>query len=184
MPFRRQTFFPKADATVLQSKHEPPLPQFRPTTVAPVVDVENVDKALNSWSAEIANSVYPHKNDIWAPAPVPRRPDCPPQCTADRYLFPVLTRNERLRLTMLFYYTRGAFEDRELMSRLQEKVILAKETVGWDFVIAGLLDHNTYTRMVTVGLPLAVLPRRESTCAHIVNQPPGVGCTSSTDFRS
>jgi hypothetical protein len=83
---------------------------------------------------------------------------------------------------MLFYYTRGAFEDRELMSRLQEKVILAKETVGWDFVIAGLLDHNTYTRMVTVGLPLAVLPRRESTCAHIVNQPPGVGCISSHRF--
>jgi hypothetical protein len=60
------------------------------------------------------------------------------------------------------------------MSRLQEKVVLAKETVGWEFVIAGLLNHNTYTRMVTVGLPLAILPRRESTCAHTVNQPPGV----------
>lgn len=80
---------------------------------------------------------------------------------------------------MLFYYTRGALEDRELMSRLQEKVTLAKETVGWEFVIAGLLDHNTYTRVVTVGLPLAVLPRRESTCAHTVNQPPGVGGVSS-----
>jgi hypothetical protein len=96
------------------------------------------------------------------------------QCPLDRYLFPVLTRNERLRLTMLFYYTRGALEDLELMSRLQEKVILAKEAVGWEFAIAGLLSHNTYTRMVTVGLPLAILPRRESTCAHTVNQPPGV----------
>lgn len=76
---------------------------------------------------------------------------------------------------MLFYYTRGALEDEELMSRLQEKVHLAQETVGWEFVIAGLLNHNTYTRMVTFGLPLAVLPRRESTCAHTINQPPGVG---------
>jgi hypothetical protein len=96
------------------------------------------------------------------------------QCAADRYLFPVLTRNERLRLTMLYYYTRGALQDTELQSRLQEKVYLARDTVGWEFVIAGLLNHNTYTRMVTVGLPLAVLPRRESTCAHTVNQPPGV----------
>jgi hypothetical protein len=76
---------------------------------------------------------------------------------------------------MLFYYTRGALEDVELQSRLLEKVHLAGETVGWEFVIVGLLNHNTYTRMATVGLPLAVLPRRESTCAHTVNQPPGVG---------
>ena len=76
---------------------------------------------------------------------------------------------------MLYYYTQGALHDIELMSRLQEKVHLAQETVGWEFVIAGLLNHNTYTRLVTHGLPLAVLPRRESTCAHTVNQPPGVG---------
>ena len=95
-------------------------------------------------------------------------------CATDKYLFPILTRNERLRLTMLYYYTRGALEDVELQSRLQEKVYLARDTVGWEYVIAGLLNHNTYTRMVTVGLPLAVLPRRESTCAHTVNQPPGV----------
>jgi hypothetical protein len=78
---------------------------------------------------------------------------------------------------MLFYYTRGALEDVELQSRLLEKVHLAGETVGWEFVIVGLLNHNTYTRMATVGLPLAVLPRRESTCAHTVNQPPGLGAS-------
>ena len=60
------------------------------------------------------------------------------------------------------------------MRRIQEKVHLAHETIGWEFVIAGLLDHNTDTRMATVGLPLAILPRRESACAHTVNQPPGV----------
>ena len=177
MPPKRDTFFPKSDAAVLQSRHAPPEPTSRPTAVAPILDVENANKALNAWSIAIAESVYPSKEDVWTPAPIPSRAECPQECATDRYLFPVLTRNERLRLTMLFYYTRGALEDQELMSRLQEKVILAQETAGWEFTIAGLLDHNTYTRMVTVGLPLAILPRRESTCAHTVNQPPGVGFT-------
>jgi hypothetical protein len=171
---KRVSFFPRADAAVLQSKHEPPSPASRPTTVAPILDVENAEKALSAWSAEVAAAIYPSKEHSWASAPIPSKPDCPQQCIADRYLFPVLTPNERLRLTMFFYYTRGALQDQELMSRLQEKVALAHETVGWEFVIAGLLSHNTYTRMVTVGLPLAILPRRESTCAHTVNQPPGV----------
>jgi hypothetical protein len=174
MPSKRRVFFPKADAAVLQSKHAPPPPTSRPTAVAPILDAENADRALSIWSAEFADFAYPCKNDEWAAASIPSRKDSVQQCPLDRYLFPVLTRNERLRLTMLFYYTRGALEDLELMSRLQEKVILAKEAVGWEFAIAGLLSHNTYTRMVTVGLPLAILPRRESTCAHTVNQPPGV----------
>ncbi|KAI8935226.1 hypothetical protein NX059_007815 [Plenodomus lindquistii] len=169
---RRANFFPQADASI-QSKHPSPAPADRPTTVAPVFDLDHAKEPLNAWSADVVESVYPARDDVWAPAPIPEKPDSLGSCVADRYLFPVLTRNERLRLTMLFYYTRGALEDHELMSKLQEKVHLAKETVGWEFVIAGLLDHNTYTRMVTVGLPLAVLPRRESTCAHTVNQPPG-----------
>ena len=171
MPSERTTFFPKADAAFLSAKHISPSPTARPTATAPILDVDNADKPLQVWTAEVTESVYPSKDDIWTPAPIPEREECVQQCAMDRYLFPVLTRNERLRLTMLFYYTRGALEDEELMSRLQEKVHLAKETVGWEFVIAGLLNHNTYTRMVTVGLPLAILPRRESTCAHTVNQP-------------
>jgi hypothetical protein len=174
MPSQRASFFPKADATVLHSRYDPPSRESRPTDVAPIFDLEHADHALDAWTVEVADAVYPPKDDIWATAPVPRRGSCPRDCAADRYLFPMLTRNERLRLTLLFYYTRGVLEDNELMSRLQEKVVLAQETVGWEFVIAGLLNHNTYTRMVTVGLPLAKLPRRESTCAHTVNQPPGV----------
>lgn len=171
------SFFPKADAAVLKSRrHDPPSPTSRPTAVAPILDSEHAGKALSPWSAQEAETVYPTCADVWAPAPIPKRPVT---CDGDQYLFPILTRNERLRLTMLFYYTRGALQDIELMSRLQEKVYLARESVGWEFVIAGLLDHNTYTRMVTVGLPLAVLPRRESTCAHTVNQPPGVGFTQT-----
>ncbi|KAF2849966.1 putative histidine kinase-like protein HHK3p [Plenodomus tracheiphilus IPT5] len=170
---QRANFFPRADATILQSKHLSPAPADRPSVVAPILDFQNVDKALNAWSVDVAESLYPRSDDVWAPAPVPERVDSLDSCAADRYLFPILTRNERLRLTMLFYYTKGAQEDDELMSRLQEKVHLAKETIGWEFVIAGLLDHNTYTRVVTVGLPLAIVPRRETMCAHTVNQPPG-----------
>jgi hypothetical protein len=44
------------------------------------------------------------------------------------------------------------------MFRLQEKVYLTHETVGWEFVIDGLLNQSTYTRMVTVNLPLAIYP--------------------------
>ncbi|KAJ4301771.1 hypothetical protein N0V90_003865 [Kalmusia sp. IMI 367209] len=168
----RESFFPKADAAVLKTKYTPPSPTSRPSEVGPILDPENANRALDIWSAEVARDIYPQSNDIWSPAHIPDE-KISASCLADRYLFPILTRNERLRLTMLFYYTRGAVEDSELVSRLQEKVHIARETVGWEFAIAGLLDHNTYTRICTVGLPLAVLPRRESTCAHTVNQPPG-----------
>jgi hypothetical protein len=180
MASNRGAYFPRSDATVLQSRHAPPEPATRPTAVAPILDVDNAETALNAWSVEVAQAVYPRKDDVWAPASIPSG-TCSQECAADRYLFPMLTHNERLRLTMLFYYTWDVFEDQELMSRLQEKVMLAQETAGWEFAIAGLLDHNTYTRMVTFGLPLAVLPRRESTCAHTVNQPPGVRRTNLGD---
>ena len=166
---KRASFFPRADAAVLRSKHA--APAERPSETAPIFDLEHASKALDIWSQEVAQRLYPDKTDVWDPATIPPPPSA---CATDKYLFPILTRNERLRLTMLYYYTRGALEDVELQSRLQEKVYLARDTVGWEYVIAGLLNHNTYTRMVTVGLPLAVLPRRESTCAHTVNQPPGV----------
>ncbi|KAH9862491.1 hypothetical protein IAQ61_009908 [Plenodomus lingam] len=170
---QRASFFPRADAAILHSKHPSPALTERPTVVAPILDLANVDKPLSAWSVHVAQSIYPRREDVWAPAPIPEKLNGMGPCVADRYLFPILTRNERLRLTMMYYYTRDTLADDELISRLQEKVHLAKETVGWEFVIAGLLDHNTYTRVVTVGLPLAVLPRRESTCAHTVNQPPG-----------
>ncbi|EDU40979.1 conserved hypothetical protein [Pyrenophora tritici-repentis Pt-1C-BFP] len=166
-------FFPKADAAVLLSRHAAPALAERPTATAPILDPEHAQLPLDTLSEEALESVYPEKDNDWAPAPIPSQTQCPSECNASQYLFPALARNERLRLTMVFYYTRGALGDEELMSRLQEKVLIAHETVGWDFAIAGLLNHNTYTRMVTVNLPLAVLPRRESTCAHTINQSPG-----------
>lgn len=166
---RRLSFFPKVDAAVLQSKHEPP--HTRPQAVAPIFDVEYVQKPLGAWSLDETSSVYPPKLNEYAPATIPDLPEC----LSDRYLHPLLTRNERLRLTMLWYYTRDIFTDHELLSRLQEKTTLAHDSIGWEFVIIGILDINTYTRLSTYGLPLAILPRRESTCAHTVHQPPGVG---------
>lgn len=177
------SFFPKSDAAVLRTKYETPSQTSRPSEVGPVLDPKWADEALDSWSAQVARDVYPEPDDIFDPAPIPDN-SLATICIADRYLFPILTRNERLRLTMLFYYTRDAVYDMELMSRLQEKVYLAQETVNWEFAITGLLNHNTYTRLVTAGLPLAVLPRRESTCAHTVNQPPGVSYFLSTGKRA
>jgi hypothetical protein len=170
----RASFFPKADAAVLHTVYQPPSPSSRPVDVGPVLDTRNANKALEAWSASVARDIYPPTTDIWSPAPIPDE-NLATSCVTDRYLFPILTRNERLRLTMLFYYTCGIVEDRELYSRLEEKVHLAREIAGWEFAIIGLVDHNTFTRICTAGgMPLAVLPRRESTCSHTINQPPGV----------
>jgi hypothetical protein len=173
---QRVAFFPKADAAVLTSRHPAPALADRPTATAPIFDPEHADVPLDAWNAEDMQHVYPGKNNVCDASPIPTKEQCPRRYQTNPYLFPVLAPNERLRLTMLFYYTRGLLEDQELMSRLQEKVLLAHETVGWEFVITGLLNHNTYTRLVTVNLPLAVLPRRESTCAHTINQTPDVRC--------
>jgi signal transduction histidine kinase len=35
------------------------------------------------------------------------------------------------------------------------------------------MDKDVYTRLVTTNVPLAILPRREATCAHTINMPAG-----------
>jgi len=88
---------------------------------------------------------------------------------------PSLSENERLRLTLFWYYTNGSnlLEDKEFLLGLQQKLDLVQAFMGWEFAIMGLLSENVYTRVATAGLPLAILPRRESTCSHTINQPPG-----------
>ncbi|QIW94659.1 hypothetical protein AMS68_000177 [Peltaster fructicola] len=86
----------------------------------------------------------------------------------DEYLHPTLTANERLRLTMMWYYTRDLFNDGALITRMQKKIDLLKSVLGWEFVICGVLDNDVYKRVVVSGLPIAILPRRECTCAHTV----------------
>jgi hypothetical protein len=141
MPRQHAFFFPKADAAVLRTRHDPPSPTSRPTETSPIFDAENADKRLDCWSQSVASTLYPPQTDPWAPATIPAEPP-----HTQSYLFPTLTRNERLRLTMLYYYTQGALQDTELMSRLQEKVHLAQETVGWEFVIA-VCSTITLTRV-------------------------------------
>ena len=75
---------------------------------------------------------------------------------------------------MVWYYTRNIFQETEFLAGLQEKVCIAQETAGWEFAIIGILDVNFYTRLATVGVPLGILPRGETICAHTVAQPPGV----------
>lgn len=38
----------------------------------------------------------------------------------------------------------------------------------------GLVFEDAFNRIATAGMPLAVVPRRESPCSHTINQEPGV----------
>ncbi|KAK6495260.1 hypothetical protein TWF481_003288 [Arthrobotrys musiformis] len=86
----------------------------------------------------------------------------------DPYLFPTLTKNELVRLKSLWYYGRYIENDTHLLSCLQDQVDLVNDFMEKDCVILGLLDHDYYRRVVTANVPLAVLPRREATCAHTI----------------
>ncbi|KAK7431566.1 hypothetical protein QQZ08_001784 [Neonectria magnoliae] len=164
---RRMPFFPKADAAVLSSKRAPP--ESYPQTVGPIYDPDNLDTPLEPWTGDVEESFYPPKEEAFAPSSIPRKLTC----LCDRYLRAFLAKNERLRLSMLWYYTRDIFKETEFLSGLQEKVQLAKDSTGWEFAVIGIQDVNFYIRLATIGLPLAILPRGETICAHTVTQPPG-----------
>lgn len=162
------SFFPRADAALLSSEQKP-LP-VRPTHIAPIFDPDNFDKPIGPWSPLEESCSYPQKPDLYAPSAIPDEPTCP----SSRYLRCHLAKNERLRLSMLWYYTRDILDDPELLAGLQEKANLAQEATGWEFAVIGILDVNLYVRLTTVGLELGNLPRGETLCAHTVTQPPGV----------
>ncbi|KAK7414977.1 hypothetical protein QQX98_006210 [Neonectria punicea] len=164
---RRMPFFPKADAAVLSSKRAPP--ESYPQTVGPIYDPDNLDTPLEPWTGDVEESFYPPKEEAFAPSSIPRKLTC----LCDRYLRAFLAKNERLRLSMLWYYTRDIFKETEFLSGLQEKVQLAKDSTDWEFAVIGIQDVNFYIRLATIGLPLAILPRGETICAHTVTQPPG-----------
>ncbi|OPB41145.1 histidine kinase HHK3 [Trichoderma guizhouense] len=164
---RPKPFFPKADAAILTSRHG--LPPARPRTVWPVFDPDNVDRPIGVWTPEVEKCFYPPKVDEFAASSIPDEPMCIP----DKYLRAFLAENERLRSSMLWYYTRDILSETEFLSGLQEKAHLAQESTGWEFVVIGILDVNYYIRLASIGLPLAILPRGETLCAHTVTQPPG-----------
>ncbi|KAJ5372720.1 histidine kinase HHK3 [Penicillium concentricum] len=159
------SFFPNADASILTSKHAPPL--SRPQTVGPILDPENLDRPISPWPSDIETAFYP-KSEPYQPSLIPEKTICP-----DRYLRAFLAENERLRLSVLWYYTRDILQEDEFLSGLQEKAHFAQESTGWEFAVIGILDVNVYIRLATVGLELGILPRGETICAHTVTQPPG-----------
>ncbi|KAL3954638.1 hypothetical protein ACCO45_010201 [Purpureocillium lilacinum] len=160
---QRTPFFPKADAAILSARHGP-LPTY-PKAVAPVYDPNNFSKPIGPWPANAEEDFYPPAKEEFAPASVPEKPAA---CLSDRYLRAFLAENERLRCCMLWYYTRDLLDETEFLSGLQEKTSLAP-----GFVVIGILDVNFYIRLASIGLPLAILPRGETICAHTVTQPPG-----------
>ncbi|KAH7025690.1 histidine kinase HHK3 [Microdochium trichocladiopsis] len=164
---RRQGFRPRADALVLSTKTGT-LPDY-PAEIAPIFDPANYTKPVSRCATDTHDQVYPPSADPYAPAPVPDRPPH----LADPYLRAYLASNERLRLSMLWYYTHDIFKEKEFLLGLQEKAAVAQESTGWEYVVIGLLDVHVYTRLATVGLPLGILPRGETLCAHTVTQPPG-----------
>ncbi|KAM0464858.1 hypothetical protein ACHAPV_001849 [Trichoderma viride] len=162
-------FFPKADAALLSPSPEKQSLPARPTDVDPIFDVDNVNVPIAPWTPESESCFYPLKKDPYASASIPKKP----ASATSRYLRAHLARNERLRLSMLWYYGRDLGNETELLLGLQEKVCLAQESTGWEFAIVGLLDVNVYIRLATVGVQVSILPRGETLCAHTVTQPPG-----------
>ncbi|KAL7917694.1 histidine kinase HHK3 [Trichoderma austrokoningii] len=162
---RPKAFFPKTDAVVLSSKHEPP--PVLPQTVWPIFDPDNLDKPVEPWNPDVEKNFYPLQEDEFAPSTAPEGP----QPIEGQYLRGFLAENERLRTSMLWYYTRDILNEPEFLSGLQQKANLAQESSGWEYVIIGIQDLNYYFRLATVGLPLAIHPRGESLCGHTVSQP-------------
>lgn len=143
---------------------------LRPDAISTVLDPDNAHLPIHAFDDAWHNQHYTRPRSPSQLAPIPPKP----VTFSDRYLHPSLTRHERLRLTMLWYYTRDMTQDTELLQRLQDKVNLVQEITGWEFAIMGILDNHVYTRIATAGVPLATLPRRETTCAHTANQDMGV----------
>lgn len=162
------SFFPKVDAHAYWNEDaQAGLPRSAAVAGGP----EHIDLPIRAYDEDAFEANYGGgAESCQLVSPEPLQPDT----FSEPYLYPMLTRNERLRLTMLWYHTRDMNQNTELMQRLQEKVDLVKEFLGWDFAICGLVDSNDFTRVVTAGIPVAVLPRRESTCSHTVVQKPGV----------
>lgn len=163
-------FFPKVDGPEHLHALKPRSLPTRPRRVEPIFDPARSCKPILDYDEQFQGRNYPSRPDgVDADLP-PQQP----QGFIDPYLMPSLTRNERLRLTMLWYYTRDVLADEGFLGRLQDKLELVQALIGWDFAIIGLLSEDTFTRLVAAGMPLAIVPRRESPCSHTINQEPGV----------
>lgn len=162
-------YYPRCEAQILESRPEP----VRPLCVS---DEGLCSNPILAFDEQLHESNYNPRPD----STLADQPDG----FCDPYLMPSLARNERLRLTMLWYYTRGLYEDREFVQLLQEKLDLVQTFMDWEFALLGLVSEDAFTRLAASGLPLAVLPRRESTCSHTITQEPGVSAPGPTCHKS
>ncbi|KAI0440578.1 hypothetical protein F4803DRAFT_552963 [Xylaria telfairii] len=136
-----------------------------PRTIGPVFDTAHCKKPLPVFDQKAHDQHYHGPSESGEAFPPPSPVDFP-----DRYLVPTLARNERLRLTLLWYHTRQIEKDERLLAEIDTLVRSTQKIIGWEYAIAGILNESTYRRLAAVNLPLAVLPRRESTCSHTINQ--------------
>lgn len=155
-------FFPIIDSTIS-------LPQ-QPRSIESSVDTEEALKPLAPFSEVFHNNVFGKPSALDSEICVPT---CPANFT-DRYLAPTLSRNEHIRLRMLWYYTRGLQDDAELLQKLSQILDMVKQSLGsFEMGIIGIVEAETFARIVATNIPLALLPRRESPCSHTINQHPG-----------
>ncbi|KAK5955560.1 hypothetical protein OHC33_003201 [Knufia fluminis] len=145
-----------------------PLPD-QPKHIGPISDPDKCREPLSAFDILSHANAFGVRSHWDSEACVPARPDT----FSDRYLYPTLTQNEHTRLTMFWYYTRGLNEDTVLLKKLNQMLDLTKQSLGWEVGIIGMVDAQTFTRIVAANMSLATIPRRESTCSHTVNQPPG-----------
>ncbi|TRX89888.1 hypothetical protein FHL15_009160 [Xylaria flabelliformis] len=136
-----------------------------PKAVGPIFDPEHVKEPLPVFDQKAHEQYYNGPSETGEALPPPS-----PDDFEDRYLVPTLSRNERLRLTMLWYHTSQIEKEERLLAEIDTLVRSAQKVIGWEYAIAGILNESTFRRLAAVNLPLAVLPRRESTCSHTINQ--------------
>ncbi|KAI0468010.1 hypothetical protein F4859DRAFT_492387 [Xylaria cf. heliscus] len=136
-----------------------------PKEVGPIFDPEHAKEPLPAFDQTAHEQYYDGPSVSGEALPPPT-----PVGFRDKYLVPTLTRYERLRLTLLWYHTRGIEKDDRLRAEIAALVHNLQKITGWKYAIAGILNESTYRRLAAVNLPLAVLPRRESICSHTINQ--------------
>lgn len=135
---RSVSYFPKVDRLFKRSDSDTPTLPRRPSKIAPIFDQEHADKPLHRFNEDQHQLHYAEGTTSPLTTPLPPQPDS----FSSRYLFPTLSRNERLRLTMMWYYMRGIAGDEELLRKLQDIVRLVRTFIGWEFVIMGILSED------------------------------------------
>lgn len=100
--------------------------------LGPVFDPDLCAQPLDSHDQSFLDDNYT-RPDSGQDYDVPSSAPPTPTNFNDPYLFPVMNKNERLRLTMLWYMMRDALQDTDLLARLQEKVNLIRDFVGWEY---------------------------------------------------